>query len=192
MHPFTHLLLSWTAADLARVQPRDRALLVCCGVAPDLDGLGLVVDLANEALGRPDTEFYHTYHHFLSHGLPAALLVPALICLFAREKWRVLLLGVWVFHLHLLCDLLGSRGPAPSDLWPIYYLAPWARQPMWVWPGQWRLDGWQNLAVSVAALGFVLWRAVACGYSPVSLVSRRADEAVVAALRRRWQKLRPQ
>ena len=184
MHPATHLLLSWTVADFARLQPRDRNLVTWCGVVPDLDGLGVILDLGNELLRRPETMFYPEYHHFLTHGLPAALIVPALFCLCGRERWRVFLWGLLVFHLHLLCDFAGSRGPSPTDLWPVYYLAPLSRYPMLVWAGQWRLDGWQNFTVTLGVLALVFGRAVTRGYSPVSLFSSAADQTVVRVFRK--------
>ena len=55
MSPATHLLISWVVADAAQLEPRDRKLVTWCGVLPDLDGLGLLADLANELLGRPET-----------------------------------------------------------------------------------------------------------------------------------------
>ena len=169
------------------MQPRDRNLAMWCGVLPDLDGLGVMVDIGNEWLGRPDTFFYSEYHHFLSHGLPAALLLPALACLCARERWKVFLWGFFLVHLHLLCDLIGSHGPALTDLWPIYYLAPLSRHPMLVWAGQWRLDGWQNLLLTAVLLVLVLRRGARRGDSPVGLFHQAADRAVVRVLRKWWQ-----
>jgi hypothetical protein len=186
MSPSTHLLMSWAVADSFALTPRDRKLVTWCGLLPDLDGLGLGVDLANALAGRPDTAYYHIYHHDLLHGLPAALAVPLLLCLIGRQRWKVFLLGVLVFHLHLLCDLAGSRGPAPTDLWPIPYLSPFSHHLTFLWKGQWRLDGWQNFTVSLALLALVLARAVRRGYSPVSLFSERADRAVVAVLQKWW------
>jgi inner membrane protein len=183
MQPATHLFVAWLAADSARLQPRDRALVTWCGVLPDLDGLGLLADLSNHLLHRTQSYYYPEYHHFLTHGLPAAFLLPGLLCLFGRERLKVLLWGVAVFHLHLLCDLVGSRGPSPTDLWPVYYLAPLARQPMLVWLHQWRLDGWPNFVLTLSALALIFWRAVRCGGSPVSLFSTKADRRVVSVLR---------
>ena len=190
MHPVTHLLLSWTVADAVKSQPRDRALVTWCGVAPDLDGLGILLDFGNALLGRPAEWHYHQFHHLLTHGLPAALMIPGLLCLLARQRLWVFLLGFCVFHIHLLCDLVGARGPSASDLWPIYYLAPVTRHPMLVWTHQWRLDGWQNLVVTVALLAIAFRSAIRRGYSPVSLFSAKVDQAVVHALRKRWQAMR--
>jgi inner membrane protein len=189
--PTTHLLASWLVADSFKLERRDRNLVTWCGLLPDLDGLGLAVDLANDVLGRPETAFYHIYHHSLLHGVAAAVLLPALAAAFARRRWLVFTLGVVVVHLHFLCDLLGSRGPAPTDLWSVPYLAPFSSHWTWLWTGQWRLDGWQNFAITSALLAVTLWRAVQRGWSPVSLFSLRADAAVVKVLRKWWPGVAP-
>ena len=88
-----------------------------------------------------------------------------------------------LFHLHLICDFIGSRGPASEDLWPIFYLGPFDKDPMWIWKGQWRLDGWQNKTVFVAAFAAAWWLAVRKGHSVVGVFNRRADRAVVVVLR---------
>ena len=187
MTPTTHLLASWVIAGSFKLERRDRNLVTWCGLLPDLDGLGLAVDLANDLLGRPETAYYHVYHHNLLHGVAAALLLPALAALGARRRWMVFALGLVVVHLHFVCDLLGSRGPALTDLWSVPYLAPFSPRWTWLWHGQWRLDGWQNFVITAALLAITLWRAVRNGWSPVSLFNQRADAAVVRVLRRWWK-----
>jgi len=112
MTPTTHLLASWLVADSFKLERRDRNLVTWCGLLPDRDGLGLVVDLTNALLGRTETAWYHAYHHSLLHGIAAAVVLPGLAALVAQRRTRVLALGFVVVHLHFLCDLLGSRGPA--------------------------------------------------------------------------------
>jgi inner membrane protein len=165
---------------------RDCRLVTLAGILPDVDGLGLVMDLANRALGRPDASLYLEYHHFVLHGLLGGLLLAAVTGLLARRRWRVALLSLAVFHLHLLCDLAGSRGPSLADYWPIHYLAPFTRHPMWVWQGQWALDAWPNRIISVALLAYAFWLAVRRGESFVGLVSPKADAVFVGVLRK-WQ-----
>src|SRR5690349_3159791 len=118
MSPLTHFLASWIVAAKTTNNPRDCRLVTLAGILPDADGFGLLVDVTNEALGRPATSFYAEYHHWWLHGAFGAVLVAAVLALFARQRWRVALLCLATFHLHLLCDLVGSRGPAPEDLWP--------------------------------------------------------------------------
>jgi inner membrane protein len=182
--PETHLLASWIIAAKTTDNPRDCRLVTLAGLLPDADGLGLLADLARGWLGGKQTFFYEQYHHYLLHGALGGVLIAALLACFARHRWRVALLALLVFHLHLLCDFVGSRGPSPGDLWPIFYLGPFDKDPMWVWRGQWRLDSWINRYLTVALFLWALWLPVRLGYSVVGVFNRRADEAVVRVLRK--------
>ena len=192
MNPITHFLASWAAADAARLEARDRTLVAFCGVAPDLDGLGVVVDGANRLLGRPDSWYFGQYHHALLHGLPAALLIPALASVLARDRLRVFVIGVLVVHLHFLCDLVGSRGPGADDIWPLPYFAPLSDRFTLQWSGQWPLNAWPNIAFTVGLLGYAFYRACTAGYSPVGVFSAAGDRAFVAAVQQRWRTVRGQ
>jgi inner membrane protein len=184
--PETHLLASWIVAAKCTDNPRDCRLITLAGVLPDLDGLGILIDAVNQALGHRLTFFYDQYHHYLLHGALGGVLISGLFGLLARAHWRVAMLALVVFHVHLLCDFVGSRGPARYDLWPIHYLGPFSQTPIWLWRGQWRLDGWQNQLISVGLLGWALWLPTSCGHSVVGLFSRRADTVVVGVLRK-WR-----
>ena len=184
MSPETHLLGSWIIAAKTTDNPRDCRLVTLAGILPDLDGLGLVVDLGRSALGLSNRHFYGNYHHYLLHGVFGGVLITAVLTCFARRRWRVALLALLLFHLHLLCDFVGSRGPAPTDLWPIYYLGPFTQHPVWEWAGQWRLDGWFNRYLTVALFLWALWLPIKLGHSVVGVFNRRADQAVVGVLRK--------
>ncbi len=144
----------------------------------------MVVDLGLGLISGPEVTFhyYQQFHHLLMHGWPAALAVVALLAGFARNRARVFIFGLLTFHLHLVCDLIGSRGPAPSDLWPICYSEPLFSHPIWIWRGQWRLDGWQNQTVFLAVFVLALWQATRRGYSFVELISQRLDSVFVSVL----------
>ena len=194
MSPETHLLTSWVIAAKGTNTARDCRLVTLAGIVPDADGLGLIVDLLT---GR--TMLYHQYHHLLFHGLFGALLVSTIFAILARERWRVFVLAFLVFHLHLLCDFVGSRGPAPEDLWPIHYLGPFSRYPVWNWSGQWALDAWQNRVFGILVLAAALWLPLRYGHSVVGVFNRKADAVVVAilckwhaAISRRWMGSRSQ
>jgi len=58
------------------------------------------------------------------------------------------------------------------------------------WSGQWPLNGWPNVLLTLGLLAWIVARAVCSGYSPVSVFSRGADRRVVAALRHRWRRMR--
>jgi ABC-type cobalamin transport system permease subunit len=187
MSPETHLFGSWIIAAKTTNNLRDCRLVTLAGILPDADGLGLLADWAGEALGRKPTFFYQNYHHYILHGAFGALLVTAVLTCFARQRGRVALLSLLVFHLHLLCDFVGSRGPSATDLWPIYYLGPFTMNSMcWYWTGQWRLDGWQNRYLTLALFFWSLWLATELGHSFVGVFSRRADEVFVSVLRK-WR-----
>jgi inner membrane protein len=190
MSPITHLLASWTAADIGGLRRRDLALATWCGLLPDADGLGLLVDLANRIIGRPNTWYYHEYHHAVLHGIFGALIIPLALCTFATNRIRMFILGFIAVHLHLFCDLIGSRGPGPQDIWPIPYLAPFSSTWTLRWAGQWPLDAWPNFAFTVALLIYTFGRAVRSGYSPVKLASNGADRVFVDTIRNRWRVVR--
>jgi hypothetical protein len=190
MHVVTHFLIGWTLADRLCKAPRDRALVTWAAVAPDLDGVGMVIDFGNRLVGRPDAAWYEEFHHALGHGLCAALAYSALGFALGLERTRVALLALLSFHLHLLCDLAGSRGSFADDIWTVPYLYPLSDRWTWSWSGQWPLTGWQNTTISAMLMAYVIALAVRKRYSPLSLFSSRADAAFVQALRYRWEAVR--
>ncbi len=186
MNTITHLLMSWSVADELGLERRDRALVTAAGLAPDLDGLTLLADAANRLLGRGETFHFSDTHHIWGHGLPAALVIAAVVALAARRRLVTAGLALAVVHLHLLCDLLGARGPTADEVWPIWYLAPLSFRVELAWPGQWAVNAWPNILVTLLLIALILARGVQRGETPVRLVSARADRAVVEALRRRF------
>lgn len=192
MSPITHFIGSWLVAAVATEDPRDRRLVTLAGIIPDADGLGLVVDVAKALVSGREVTYanYQHYHHLLLHGWPGALVVAVVLAGFARSRVRVGLLCLLTFHLHLLCDLLGSRGPQPTDLWPICYSEPLFRHPIWFWKQQWKLDGWQSQTVFGVVFATSLWLAVRRGYSFVGVINQRMDATFVAVLRKWRDQLR--
>lgn len=183
MSPVTHFLSGWVLANVTSLSQRDRALVTLSVVVPDVDGLGIVVELLTRNSSHP-LLWFSQYHHTL-HNLGFAVVVAVIAYVAAQRKWKTAALCFLGFHLHLLEDLLGSRGP-DGDQWPIPYLAPFSRALSLTWHGQWSLNAWPNFALTLALLGWTLYFAWARGYSPVEMVSERADRELVAALRRRF------
>jgi inner membrane protein len=188
MSPFTHLVGSWLIASATTTNPRDRKLVTLAGVLPDADGLGAIADVVGSWISGKECSFYYyqTYHHLLLHGWPGAIGVSILLTLLARQKWRVLFLCLLTFHLHLLCDLVGSRGPSAGDLWPICYSEPLFRHPIWFWKLQWKLDGWQNQTIFFMLFLTSLGVATKKGFSFVEMVSSWADKKFVSVLQK-WR-----
>ena len=117
------------------------------------------------------------------------LVIAMLAFVLAEQKWKTAALCFLGFHLHLFEDLLGSRGP-DGDQWPIPYLLPLSSAANLTWHGQWALNAWPNFVITMALLGMTFYLAWQCGYSPMEMVSERADRALVAALRKRFQNAR--
>jgi hypothetical protein len=55
---------------------------------------------------------------------------------------------------------------------------------MWLWKGQWRLDGWQNQFISIGLFVWAMVLAVRKGESFVGVFSRRFDAHFVRVLRK--------
>ena len=178
MSPVTHFLTGWVFANCAKLKPRDRAIVTLASVVPDLDGLGIVPEL----LTRNS-----------SHPLLSPFLAHARVCIgcsrrafvLATQRWKTGLLALLSFHLHLVEDLLGARGPDGYQ-WPIPYLKPFSSTLQLTWQGQWQLNAWPNIAITIVLLGTTLWLAWRRRFSPLEMISARLDSAFVEALRHRF------
>jgi inner membrane protein len=190
MNPITHLLASWSLAEGSDLQTRDRAVVTWVGLAPDLDGLGVVPDAVARCLGLGDPALYERFHHLLLHGFFGAVVLSALGGAFSRRKLPAFLWSLAAIHVHLLCDFVGSRGPTSDDIWPVHYLGPFSNALTFSWSGQWPLNAWPNIAFTLGFIAFVFVRAVTASHSPVSLFSTRAHEAFVLTVQHRWRSIR--
>jgi len=179
--PVTHFLHGWALAQFL-AERRDRIIVTVAAVVPDIDGLGIIAEILTRNSSHP-LNWFSEYHHLLAHNLWAALLTTAAAAALARKKATTALLACASFHLHLLGDLVGSRGPDGYQ-WPIKYLYPLSSTE-WTWRGQWPLASWQNLAITVALLGFAFYVARVRKITPVEVFSTRADHAVALAIAKR-------
>ena len=188
MNVVTHALSVWPFAVSGLATRRDRALVVAAAMLPDLDGIGIVVDfVTRQSAALADTDYYQRFHRVYRHGLPAALAITLLCASLAIERKRVALLAFLAVHLHLLGDLLGSRGMEAESIWPVPYLSPFSDALTLSWSGQWPLVGWQNTSITLAFVVIALWLGIRLGATPTQLFSPRADLRVVAALRARFR-----
>lgn len=148
MAPGAHLLISWLSTVEIFKARRERVLVTLSGVAPDLDGLGLVVDKITGT-----TTYYFNYHHYLGHSIFSAVILSSLVWLISTQQ-RVLatVFAFIIVHLHILCDLVGSKGPDGYQ-WPIYYLYPYNDTYSLSWSGQWALNAWPNQLIFVVSMG---------------------------------------
>lgn len=183
MSPVTHFLTGWVFANCARLDRKDRAIVTLACVVPDVDGLGIIPELLTRNSSHP-LLWFTLYHHSL-HNLAFAVVVAALAFAIATRKWITALLAFLSFHLHLFEDLLGSRGPDGYQ-WPIPYLAPFSSAWRLEWRGEWGLNAWPNIAITIVLLAITLYLAWRRGFSPLEMISTKADAAFVATLRHRF------
>ena len=209
MSPVTHFFAGWLLASVSptgrptTLTRREKALVVTAAVAPDLDGLGIIPEFLTRNSSHP-LLWFSQYHHSL-HTLAFALVCTVAAFLIAgplanfrfgptirhrspshpSHPWSTALLVFLSFHLHLLCDLIGARGPDGYQ-WPIPYLKPFSNAMQLTWHGQWALNGWQNFVITGILLLATLWIAWKHGSSPVELASERGNRECVAALRKRF------
>jgi hypothetical protein len=176
--------MGWLVANTAPLARRDRAIVTLASVIPDVDGLGIVADLITRNSADP-SHWWTRLHHTMGHNLAFGLVVMGAAWCLATRRYLVAGLAFVSFHLHLLGDVLGSRGPGTHQ-WTIPYLAPFSDAPQIVWQGQWALNAWPNIAITLVLVALTFYLAWRRGFSPVGLASPRADRAVVDTLRARF------
>jgi inner membrane protein len=98
---------------------------------------------------------------------------------------RASVLAFASFHLHVLGDLVGARGP-DGDSWPIHYLWPFNDEVLLSWSGQWELNAWPNFVITGSCMALAFWWAWRRGVSPLEVFNLRANASFVAALRGRF------
>jgi inner membrane protein len=184
MHLPTHLLTGWALANAMPLERRDRAIVTLAGIAPDIDGLGFVVEYTplNQLI---PLHWFSDYHHVLAHNLGFGLLITVIALMICRRRFFAPVMVFVSFHLHLLADIVGSRGPDGYQ-WPIPYLLPFSDKWQLTWQGQWALVSWQNISITILFLILTIWLAWKRGFSPLEIISQRADARVVETLRARF------
>ena len=139
MSPGAHLLFGWLSGARYLPMRRERNLVALSSIAPDLDGLGIIIDKFSG-----HTHYYLQYHHYLGHSIFSALLIATIASFLATtQKRKVWCLAFIVVHIHIICDIAGSKGPDGYQ-WPIYYLYPLNIDYGVTWKHQWELNAWQN------------------------------------------------
>ncbi len=180
MNIVTHALIGWVAGRSIRRQPDEIALIAGVSLVPDIDAAGALVDVVRGG----EAEFFSAFHHKFGHCLPFCLLLVFGIFLWRKDA-RLSLWCAAIFHLHLLCDLIGARGPDGYQ-WPVYYLFPFSNHGL-TWSGQWEINAWPNILLTVCLLFIFLRKSAMDGFSPLVFISPAADRAFVQTLQRRFR-----
>ena len=184
MNPASHLLISWVAANTADITRRERVLVTLAGVVPDIDGAGVIAEIFTQNSEAP-LLWWSKYHHVLCHNIGFGLFLAAAVFLLSVRRWMTTSLALLAFHLHLLGDLVGSRGPEGYQ-WPIPYLFPFADIWNLTWEGQWELNAWPNILIALMFINMTLYLSWKRGNSPLELISKKMNGAFVDALRKRF------
>jgi inner membrane protein len=185
MSPITHFFMGWAVANSApSLTKRERAMVTWAGVVPDVDGLGIVAERLTQYSAHP-LNWWSDYHHVLGHNIGFAVATSVAAAIFARQKCTTAFLVFISFHLHLIADLVGARGP-DGDQWPIPYLLPFSNSWQLTWTGQWALNAWPNFVITGTLIAVTLVLAWQRGFSPLEIFSRKADSILIAALRARF------
>lgn len=184
MNPVTHFLTGWLIANVDYLERRDRAIVTLAAVIPDADGLGILTGIASKEQ-LTGLDLYGQYHHVLAHNVFFGLLLAAAGYALSKKKGLAIFLVLISYHVHLLGDLLSGRGP-DGTIWTISYLYPALAETQFSWSDQWELNAWPNVVITAAALLLTLYLAWRRGFSPVNIISVKADSAVVATLRSRF------
>lgn len=184
MSPVTHFLIGWSVANMSSISSKERLMVTLAGIVPDIDGAGLILDFLGPHKGLP-LEWWGKYHHVLGHNIGFGLFLAMAAFAFSTRRWMVGFLVMVSFHLHLIGDLLGSKGPDGYQ-WPIPYLLPFSDAWQWQWVGQWQLNSWQNLVITGIVTGYMFYLALKYEVSPLEIISSKANTAFVDTLRRRF------
>ncbi len=186
MSPITHFLTGWMIASTDHLAARDRMLVTVAAVVPDADALGIIAEKITEHSGHP-LMWWSEYHHVLCHNIGFCMAVMIAAGAAAKRKYLTPMLVCLSFHLHLLGDIIGAKGPDGYQ-WPIPYLLPFSEKIQWVWKGQWAINAWPNMVLTAVLLGISFYLAWKRGYSPLEMISQRADQVFVQTLRNRFGK----
>lgn len=184
MHLITHLVSGWALANAVALERRDRAIVTVAAIIPDIDALGLLVEHTPLHAILP-LNWFSEYHHVIAHNVGFAMLMLVWSCIACRRRVAAPLLALVAFHLHLLEDIAGSRGPDGYQ-WPIPYLLPFSDAVHLTWQGQGAPEAWPNVALTLLLLGLTFRLAWKRGYSPLEMLSRKADARFVETLRMRF------
>jgi len=178
----THALLGWCAAQRLASERRDMLIATAGSVAPDLDAIGILAGTGPEGQG---IEWFSRFHHVLAHNFFAGILFTVMAFALAKDRFRAAVLVLLLFHAHLLCDVIGSRGP-DGEQWAIPYLYPASNSMTLTWSGQWEVNAWPNLLFTVFLLFLFFKQARDRGFSALWFVSASADAAFIETLRARF------
>lgn len=151
-----------------------------------MDGVGLLIDPVAQRFGIL-TYYWDFFHHQL-HNIGFCTLLTVMAFIMAKaKKLKVAVTVFAVFHLHLFCDLIGSKGPDGFQ-WPIPYFLPFSDRVQFTWQHQWELNAWPNILIGAISIGIVIIIARLKNRSPFEIISKKLDSAFTEWISRNHKK----
>lgn len=186
MNIISHGIIGWTLGQQAAIEKREAVIFTAASILPDIDAIGIVADLFNGG----EAKFFSAWHHKFGHNIFFGVFISIVAALISSRKVRTAFLSLLFFHIHLFCDLVGARGPDGYQ-WPLYYWFPYS-ETGYVWPGQWEINAWPNIAITTFFIFLCLWQIAKYGYSPFKFISLRVDKLLVETISKRLKKAEPE
>src|ERR1700677_3708675 len=166
----THIMSGWCAANvIPNLTPKQRLFCMIAASIPDLDGLSI---LAGQ-------QSYWHWHHRVCHNLPFGLLSCLILTLLSGKTFKIFILYLAIFHLHLDMDIFGS-GPG----WGIFYLWPFSN---WMFDNNhlsWDFYSWQNITIAAVFLAWTIAIAIRKRRTPLEYLMPDLDRQLVAFFRK--------
>lgn len=185
MAPQQHLVISWVLSNLGYDKRRDRIVATVCGVIPDIDGLGIIID---KILGDGSYYYYMSWHRKVGHSIVGVLVVAVLAYLICNRKVLPALVAGLTYVTHLLLDLVGSGGP-DGDIWGSWLFWPFSEYELSVgW--QWGLNSWQNTGITGAFIVMMIMIAAKKRRTVLEVISVRLDRYCIDLISRMFGRQR--
>ena len=179
MAPQQHLILSWVLANLNYERRRDRIITTLCGIIPDFDGLGLILDKITR---NGAYDYYYAWHRTAGHNFFTGIILALAVYFICGRKFLPAIIAIITYCVHLFCDLAGSAGPDGS-IWPIRLFWPFSQHETFVrW--QWGLNSWQNILITAIFVMIMLTIAAKKNRSFLEIFSERIDKYCINLIKR--------
>lgn len=166
------------------MEKRDVGLVALSALVPDFDSFGAPFEVLSKGTSWEVT-WFSDLHHVLGHNFLVGILTVLAVAILAKNKVRSAGFAFLMFHIHLLGDIVGAKGP-DGEQWPIPYFFPINKDFAITWSGQWEINAWPNLSFTIVLMFLTLKWARDEGYSFLYYLSEKADTGFVKALRDRF------
>jgi len=181
----SHAMISWTIAQGAGTELRDRRLVTWLGIVPDADAIVYVVGAIPNLSLDEGFMLYASMHHHHTHGAAMLLAGSAVAAVLGRNRAGTVLLAGVAIVVHLLCDVIGSGSGFP--IYPFWPFDEWLAGISIAWTVPWSVPvrEWPNLVAGFVLLVGAFAYGYRIGRTPLEAISLRMDRELMRHLRAR-------